>query len=78
MLLIYLPKNAPRCQYVFDTIFKYQFAVEYRVTNDVTEFRNNSEEKINYSDSKIDNEFFIKASSFLAETDIRKQDIIVV
>lgn len=78
MLLIYLSKNSARCQYVFDMIFKYQFAIEYRVTNDLTEFKNHSKEKINYSHAKITNEFFIKTSSFLFETDIRKQEIKVL
>jgi hypothetical protein len=78
MLLIYLPKNSARCQYVFDMIFQNQLAIEYRVTNDLTEFKNHSKEKINYSHSKINNEFFIKCSSFLFETDIRKQEIKVL
>jgi len=78
MLLIFLPKNSARCKYVFDMIFQHQLAIEYRVTNDLTEFKNHSKEKINYSDSKINNEFFIKSSSFLFETDIRKQEIKVL
>ena len=75
MLLIYLHKNSLRCSYIFDLIFKEEFGIEYHTTNDITQFRNYNEEKINYSDSKIGNEFFIKASSFLWESEIKRQEI---
>jgi hypothetical protein len=75
MLLIYLPAKSPRCDYVFDLIFLYEFGIDYHLTTDITEFEQYPKEKINYSDSKISNGFFIKASSFLFENEIRKQEI---
>ena len=78
MLLIYLCNRSPRCDYIFDLIFKEEFGIEYRVTTDITEFEACKEEKINYSDSKIPNDFFIKKSSLLFENEIKKQEIKVV
>jgi hypothetical protein len=75
VLLIYFPKNSARCNYIFDLIFKEEFGIEYRMTTDITEFEAHAEEKINYSESKITNELFVKASSFLFENEIKKQDI---
>ncbi|HSV11822.1 MAG TPA: hypothetical protein VLI68_13695, partial [Hanamia sp.] len=75
MLLIYLSKESSRCNYVFDLIFKNEFGIEYHTTTDITAFHQHSEEKINYSDSKIAGEFFIKASSFLFENEIKKLEI---
>ncbi|MGN6533589.1 MAG: polysaccharide deacetylase family protein [Ginsengibacter sp.] len=75
MLLIYLPKKSSRCEYIFDLIFTEEFAIDYRVTTDITEFNQHAKEKINYSFSKIANEFFIKASSLLFENEIKKQEI---
>jgi hypothetical protein len=75
MLLIYLSKESSRCNYVFDLIFKNEFGIEYSVTTDITAFQEYSEEKINYSDSKIADDFFIKASSLLFEKEIKKKEI---
>ena len=75
MLLIYLAKKTYRCDYVFDLILKNEFGIEYRLTTDIATFQEHSEEKINYSDSKISNEFFIKSASLLFENEIKKQEI---
>ncbi len=75
MLLIYLPKYSSRCQYVFDLIFKDELGIGFKTTTDVNEFVEYSDEKINYSLERIANGFFIKASSFLFETEIKKQEI---
>ena len=58
MLLIYLPEFSARSEYVFNLIFKYESGIKYHVTTDLTEFQNYSHEKINYSSSRIENEFF--------------------
>ena len=78
MLLIYLSKNSARCYYVFDLIFKYELGILYRVTTDISEFERHSEEKISYADWRNGDSFFIKASSLLFETGIRKQEIEIV
>ena len=75
MLLIYLPEISSRCAYAFDLIFKQEFGIDYRTTTAVTEFEDYTEEKINYSHSKISNGFFIKAAPLLFENEIKKQKI---
>ncbi|HEY5462665.1 MAG TPA: polysaccharide deacetylase family protein [Hanamia sp.] len=75
MFLIYLPKISTRCVYVFDLIFKQELGFEYSVTTDITAFKEYKEEKLNYSGAKTENEIFIKASSLLFETEIKKQEI---
>jgi hypothetical protein len=75
MLLIYLPKISGRCNYIFDYIFKIELGIKYAVTTDISEFESHEEEKINYSFSRIDEGFFIKASSLLFENVIQKKEI---
>lgn len=75
MLLIYLPQISVRHQYTFDTIFTAEFGIEYKTTNDKLQFELHQEEKINYSGSRIQDEFFIKATSLLSEESIRIIDI---
>ncbi len=75
MLLIYLLKNTSRCQYVFELIFKEEFGISFQTTSDVKEFEAHEGEKINYSDARISNSFFIKASPLLFESEIKKQEI---
>ena len=67
MLLIYLPQNTPRSEYIFDTIFINTFGIKYSTTNNVTEFENHHGEKLNYSGKRIKDETFIKASPLLSE-----------
>jgi hypothetical protein len=75
MLLIYLYENSPRCQYVFDLIFKEESGIAFQTTSDVKEFEDYSGEKINYSDARISSGFFIKSSPLLFENEIKKQEI---
>ncbi|HSN09384.1 MAG TPA: polysaccharide deacetylase family protein [Hanamia sp.] len=75
MLLIYLYENSPRCQYVFDLIFKEESGIAFQTTSDIKEFEDYSGQKINYSEARISNCFFIKAAPLLFENDIKKQEI---
>ena len=75
MLLIYLYENSPRCQYVFDLIFKEESGIAFQTTSDLKEFEDYSGQKINYSEARISNCFFIKAAPLLFENDIKKQEI---
>ncbi|MEO8822993.1 MAG: polysaccharide deacetylase family protein [Ginsengibacter sp.] len=75
MLLIYLSQNSSRCQYVFDLVFKEEFGINFRITNDQQEFQKYPNEKINYSEKRIGNEFFIRSNLFLFETKLKKQQI---
>lgn len=75
MLLIYLTEISSRCKYIFDLIFKQELGIKYRTTTYITEFATYSQEKINYSHSKISDEFFIKAAPLLFENEIKKHEI---
>lgn len=63
---------------MFELIFTEELGIEYRTTNDRNEFENYPAEKINYSNDRIGQHFFIKASPLLFENEIKKQPISVV
>ena len=77
MLLIYLAQTSSRCEYVLDFIFRQELGVEFQTTTDRNEFENYQKEKINYSSERISSEeFFIRASLLLFESEIAKQNIV--
>jgi hypothetical protein len=51
--------------------------IEYRIVPDYNLFNLHREEKINYSNSRLPDSFFINAASLLFEKEIRQQNIIV-
>lgn len=75
MLLIYLPDITPRCSYIFDLVCKEELGLEYQFTKELKTFEEYQEEKINYSFNRINDEFYIKASSFLFEQKIKEIDV---
>ncbi len=77
MLLIYLPQISSRHQYIFDKIFIDELGIQYKTTTDKFLFEIHQEEKINYSDNRIQDEFFIKATSLLREELVRNIDVLV-
>jgi hypothetical protein len=77
MLLIYLPKTSPRIEYVFDLLFKHEWEIEYSITHEKQTFENYQQEKINYSGTKFNDEFFIKSAPLLSEDFIEKKNALV-
>ncbi|MEO6453298.1 MAG: polysaccharide deacetylase family protein [Ginsengibacter sp.] len=77
MLLIFLPVITPRCEYVFELIFKEKFDIQYQLTTDVKTFETYEHEKLNYSFKPLSNEFYIQATSLLFEQEIKKVDITI-
>ena len=75
MLLIYSPSISSRIEYIFDTVFYYEYGINYNVTSDLKKFLNHKGEKINYSDERFGDEFYIKASSLLFEDFIEKKNV---
>lgn len=75
MLLIYLSQISSRSQFVFDTIFSNELGIEYKTTDNPEIFKNHTEEKINYSAGRINDELFIKAASFLSKNSIKNIEI---
>jgi len=75
MLLIYIPENSGRCQYILELIFRQELGIEYRIVTDHKLFNLHREEKINYSNSRLPDSFFINAATLLFEKRIKKQEI---
>lgn len=76
-MLIYTPDISSRIKYVFKLIFKDELGVDYEITTDKKKFTLHQNEKINYSDKRICDEFFIKSSTLLFENFIAKKNILV-
>jgi hypothetical protein len=77
MLLIYLPINSSRSKYIFDQIFIHELGINYSITTNTALFKDFKEAKINYSEQRLQDECYVKASSFLSEKFISNRDIIV-
>ena len=77
MLIIYIPKNSERCQYILELIFKQELGIEYRIVTDQKLFSMHREEKINYSNSRLPDSFFVNAGPLLFEKEISQQNIII-
>lgn len=77
MLLIYLPAITPRTEYVFDLLFKIELGVNYTITTNRNAFERYGQEKLNYSSTRNEMEFFIKASTLLFEKSVEKINITV-
>ena len=77
MLLIYIPEGSERCLYILDLIFRQELGIEYRIVTDYNLFNLHREEKVNYSNSRLPDSFFINAAPLLFEKGIRQQNIIV-
>lgn len=75
MLLIYLPQSSSRTQYIFDAVLINELGIRYNTTDNIAFFENYTEEKINYSASRVADEFFIKAAPFLTENFIRDFEV---
>ncbi len=76
MILIYAHTTSPRLQYICHFIFKQLLGVNFNITVDSEEFKNNKGCSINYSEVTIKpTEFNIKNVTLLFETDIKEQKI---
>jgi hypothetical protein len=76
MILIYAHTTSPRLQYSCSFIFKELLGLDYFITIDSEEFKNNEGVNINYSETTIsDKEFRIGNTGLLFETEIKEQSI---
>ncbi len=76
MVFIYTHISSARLQYICSFIFKEQLGLDFKLTIDSEAFKNYEGAKINYSDSKIeDDEFYIQNHSLLFENDIKTQAV---
>jgi hypothetical protein len=65
MILFYAQQITPRIEYVGKLIFSDILQVKIAFTQDSEEFRNSTQAKINYSDEKFANEFYIRPSRLI-------------
>ena len=75
MILIYLNKHTARSQFVFEFIFKEQFGIAFKVTNDLHEFEQFEKLKINYSSKRLSSGFFIKSTGLLQDDSLKIIDV---
>ena len=59
-MLVYTPHITNRCKYIFQVVFETVLKLPFELTNDVHLFESHLGPKINYSNRKFDEEFFIK------------------
>jgi hypothetical protein len=77
-VLIFLPENTQRIEFIFEFIFQNILGIEVSYTSDSKEFVESSFPKINYSSASLSSGLFMKAHSILFEKVIFKQDIVEV
>lgn len=68
MILLYTPHSTPRILYIFNHIFNHILGIQIKYTSNISEYKNSTLHKINYSNYKIDpQELFFESSSLLFE-----------
>ena len=75
MILIYLNKHTARSEFVFEFIFKEQFGIVFKVTNDLHEFEQYDKLKINYSTNRLPSGFFVKSTGLLQDDSLKRVDV---
>lgn len=77
MLLIYLPQTTARIEYIFKIVFELHLGVEYTIITDVEKFTSAAGAKLNYSDNRIGDSYFIRAQRLLFENGIHDFEILI-
>ena len=75
MLLLYSPNSTIRLQYICKFIFEEILCTSYSLTIDEQTFIKDDGNKLNYSNTKIDNVFQIEAHAILFENNIQERAI---
>ncbi len=74
MLTIYSEHTSPRLEYICNVLFKEQLGIDFKITHEVSEFKDNI--IINYSKQRLSiNAFQIIPNGLLFENNIQEQDI---
>jgi hypothetical protein len=76
-LLIYTHKITHRNKYIFDLVFKDMLGINFILTTDADNFRNDEGPKLSYTNNPISDELFFHSRSLLFETGITEQNISV-
>jgi len=77
MILVYSDVNSSRLKYVLRLLFNDVLGTEYQLCNNLEEFKESNDAKINYSDLLIQNAISIRPSLLLFESNILDREIIV-
>ena len=75
MILIYTHKITLRSKYIFNFFFTDMYEIPYQLTQNKEEFLAYSGPNLNYSNNKLDDEFFVKAFGLIHEIGIKEQNI---
>ena len=77
MLLIYTHKITHRNKYIFNLIFKDILGIDFKLIQEVDEFKAYSGAKISYTNNPVTDELFFTSRNLLFETGITEQNISV-
>ena len=77
MILIYLNKHTARSEFVFEFIFKEQFGIVFKTTNDLREFEQYENLKINYSAHRLQSGFFINSTGLLEDDSLKRVNVTI-
>lgn len=70
MVLVYCDDITPRVLHSFDFVFREVLSVDVEVTDDKDRFLSHDGPRVNYSEDRFENEFWIRPAQLLFETDI--------
>jgi hypothetical protein len=77
MLLVYTPKITNRNKYIFRLIFHDILGIKTNLTTTVSEYKEHTGAKMNYSLNKMGDEVFFHSRNLLFETGISEQNVLV-
>lgn len=77
MLLILVKEITPRLNYIFKLMIHDLMGFEFRLTQDVEEFKSSDSAKFSYGRAAIENELFFEAEKLLFEKGIEYQELSV-
>ena len=74
-LLVYANPITARKRYIFQFLFTHILGIQIKLSDNLEEFLNSSLPKLSYSEKALEKEIHFKETSFLAETEIRYQEL---
>ncbi len=75
MILVYCNDITERVHHSFDFVFREALGVEVELSDDEERFRNYKGPRVNYSEERFENEFWIRPCELLFETDIYEFEV---
>lgn len=76
-MIIYSQYSTPRVEYIFSTLFTALGMGDFKITTNVTLFKNAAGPKINYSSCRLqEDEIWIEPAMLLLENEVKEQEIV--